>query len=153
MLQSELELQLPQTPLEHLPLPLQSELLLQPPHLPPEHLPVLQSELELQLPHLPPEHLPWPLPVRARAAVAALAARALAEACAVRARAARRLELRSEELVERERRIELDPIGRERGDCDGGDRRLGIAATRREDPTTRRRSFIGSSYHQPATGS
>jgi len=71
--------------------------------------------------------------VRARAAVAALATRALAEARAVRARAARRLALRREELVERERGIELDPIGRERRDRDGGDRRLGIAATRREE--------------------
>jgi hypothetical protein len=45
-------------PLEHVPLPLQSELLLQPPHEPFEHVPVLQSELELQWLHVPLEHVP-----------------------------------------------------------------------------------------------
>jgi len=47
-LQSELVLQWPQVPFEHVPLPLQSELVLQPPHLPFEQLPVAQSELVLQ---------------------------------------------------------------------------------------------------------
>ncbi len=61
ILQSELVVQWPHVPREHLPLPSQSELVVQPPHLPLEHLPILQSELVVQWPHVPCEHLPLPL--------------------------------------------------------------------------------------------
>ncbi len=42
-------------------MPRQSELVLQPPQRPLEHVPVLQSELVLHAPQRPPEHVPWPL--------------------------------------------------------------------------------------------
>jgi len=152
MLQSELELQLPQTPLEHFPLPLQSELELQPPHLPPEHLPVLQSELELQLPHLPLEHLPWPLQSELELQLPHLPPEHLPKP------AQSELELHtasscganssSSEIDGSSSARSLSNTGTETGVTIG----LGSLPQAARSPTMRRsRSFIGPSYHQPVT--